>query len=191
LKNKSNLFTSQILNSNLKSDSLNKDLKINLIRDKERNLNFKEPNSKFVFQKNKENENTQKVCCNCKKSKCLKLYCDCFASGEYCKDCNCVDCNNKLDYEKEILTIKNKMIERNPDAFKPKIIYDVNKHFKGCNCKNSNCQKKYCECFQNGISCSDNCKCKDCKNIHLIDINYNDDINNQMSNHIQDYKNLN
>lgn len=33
--------------------------------------------------------------CNCKKSKCLKLYCDCFASGYGCSDdCNCVNCEN-------------------------------------------------------------------------------------------------
>lgn len=32
--------------------------------------------------------------CNCKKTKCLKLYCDCFASGELC--------GNKYQYIKYI-----------------------------------------------------------------------------------------
>lgn len=32
--------------------------------------------------------------CNCKKSKCLKLYCECFARGEVCKGCNCACCEN-------------------------------------------------------------------------------------------------
>ena len=32
--------------------------------------------------------------CNCKKSRCLKLYCECFAAGIFCDNCNCqVRCN--------------------------------------------------------------------------------------------------
>ena len=36
--------------------------------------------------------------CNCKKSKCLKLYCDCFANGGFCgPSCSCVNCANKVE----------------------------------------------------------------------------------------------
>lgn len=36
--------------------------------------------------------------CNCKKSRCLKLYCDCFAAGQYCKHaCSCQSCLNNAD----------------------------------------------------------------------------------------------
>uniref|UniRef100_A0AAQ4NX85 Lin-54 DREAM MuvB core complex component n=1 Tax=Gasterosteus aculeatus aculeatus TaxID=481459 RepID=A0AAQ4NX85_GASAC len=41
--------------------------------------------------------------CNCTKSQCLKLYCDCFANGEFCNNCNCNNCFNNLEHETERL----------------------------------------------------------------------------------------
>ena len=35
---------------------------------------------------------------------------------------------------------------------------------KGCNCKKSNCKKKYCECFSANLTCTDICKCEHCFN---------------------------
>lgn len=35
---------------------------------------------------------------------------------------------------------------------------------KRCNCKKSNCLKKYCECYNSGVKCSEACKCISCKN---------------------------
>lgn len=81
--------------------------------------------------------------CSCKKSNCLKLYCECFANGIYCdarewkvedekelgkegRDdacrCKCEGCYNNLPHE----AIRREAIEgilvRNPDAFRPKIL---------------------------------------------------------------------
>jgi hypothetical protein len=91
--------------------------------------------------------------CNCKKSKCLKLYCECFASGNYCNTattCNCNNCKNNKESEPARRDAVQATLERNPNAFKPKVKPDDDEaqHSKGCHCKKSHCLKKYCECFQ-------------------------------------------
>lgn len=110
--------------------------------------------------------------CNCTKSLCLKLYCDCFANGEFCHMCNCMNCFNNLDKEEERQRAIRNCLERNPNAFRPKIgkgreagETSIRKHTKGCNCKRSGCLKNYCECYEAKIACSSNCKCVGCRNI--------------------------
>ncbi|XP_053610887.1 protein lin-54 homolog isoform X2 [Plodia interpunctella] len=110
--------------------------------------------------------------CNCTKSQCLKLYCDCFANGEFCNRCNCNNCHNNLDNEELRQKSIRACLLRNPNAFRPKIGKSktggpeiIRRHNKGCNCKRSGCLKNYCECYEAKIACTGMCKCVGCRNV--------------------------
>jgi len=106
----------------------------------------------------------KRTTCRCVKSRCLKLYCDCFQLGVLCNsECQCVNClNNEAElgpYGKLTLAREEYLI-RKPNSFgqKPKKVGGR------CACKNNRCLKKYCDCFNNGVFCSDKCQCIDCAN---------------------------
>ncbi|XVF66633.1 hypothetical protein PTKIN_Ptkin10aG0052500 [Pterospermum kingtungense] len=87
--------------------------------------------------------------CNCKKSKCLKLYCECFAAGVYCiEPCSCQHCFNKPIHEDTVLATRKQIESRNPIAFAPKVI------------RTSDSIPE----VGGGVGCSINCGCEGCKN---------------------------
>lgn len=95
------------------------------------------------------------------KTKCLKLYCECFANKSYCKKtCKCRSCENSENYDGRDKAVIE-AFERNPDAFQ----HSRYTCTRGCNCRISGCKKKYCSCFLNGVSCTAVCTCEKCKNI--------------------------
>ena len=87
--------------------------------------------------------------CNCKHSRCLKKFCECWAEKKVCtSSCKCENCGNIAgtdDYNKAISKYKESTIH--------------------CTCKKSKCIKKYCMCYLNGQKCSEKCRCIECKNI--------------------------
>lgn len=48
-------------------------------------------------------------------------YCECFAAGIHCNGCNCLNCRNNVENEKERKEAVETTLQRNPNAFRPKI----------------------------------------------------------------------
>jgi len=129
----------------------------------------------IIFANGQKQLNKDSLVCTCKNSFCLKFYCECFSNGKCCENCGCVNCKNTPEFEPLRQEKYKSIIERNPRA-----IYQINSVKKSftCNCKNSNCQKKYCDCFQNGKSCTSKCKCLNCYNKVINSKNNNNNNNN-------------
>jgi len=107
----------------------------------------------FIYQENQKNhllDIKTKPCCSCNKTKCIKKYCECFANNKFCTNCLCLDCRNK--------DIFMGPAESNLEKNKSKEIIV-------CTCSKSGCNKKYCECYKEGLKCNIKCRCINCLNV--------------------------
>ena len=115
--------------------------------------------------------------CKCKKSKCLKMYCECFAAGLLCNDtCKCLECandNNHLEARKQAI---EETLRKNSKAFEPKITHDADGNAKVC------CGRCVVLCCVHPgevhpVVCTDDCACQNgakhnrgcrCKKSHCL-----------------------
>ena len=144
-----NFFNQEDINDNSKSDKTFRKF-------------YPNNKNKYIILENGQKQlNKNCLVCTCKNSSCLKFYCECFSNGKYCENCFCTNCKNTSEFESLRQEKYKSIIERNPKAIYQ--IKSVKKSFI-CNCKNSNCSKKYCDCFQSGKACTSKCKCINCLN---------------------------
>ena len=116
------------------------------------NLTSSQLKNMLMYEKNKNRKSLDiksKPCCSCIKTKCIKKYCECFANNKFCTNCICLDCKNKDIY----INFQNKDKENS-----------TNKEIVFCTCSKSGCNKKYCECYKEGLKCNIKCRCVKCLN---------------------------
>lgn len=110
-----------------------------------------------------------KTTCNCKNSGCIKLYCECFRADGFCgSHCKCKDCKNSKESQARAASIKS-IKDKQAEAAAFKIVNGdasgEHAQRKTCKCKRSQCQKKYCECYNDGGFCNAGCSCVGCANV--------------------------
>lgn len=103
--------------------------------------------------------------CNCRKTSCQQMYCECLARGRLCNEaCRCEDCKNTSPNPKLERVIQNIQKQAYNKEATQRVRFRSDRFNGGCTCKRSKCIKKYCECYQNRRRCDRGCKCVGCLN---------------------------
>ena len=132
-------------------------------------------------RKNDSGEENNKIHCTCKKTKCIKKYCECYSRGFLCFNCKCENCenkptqfienNNNISKNSNSKIINNKEEENNENinnkAENENTIDLIDNNLNKliiCTCSKSGCNKNYCECFKAKVKCNNKCRCIKCLN---------------------------
>ena len=147
--------------------------------------------------KNELPEQNNKIHCTCKKTKCIKKYCECFSSGILCFNCKCENCENKTFFSDNFnrknsnnINNTNKKEEEIKEKKESKQINETNldlsdndtKKLIICTCSKSGCNKNYCECFKAKVKCNNKCRCIKCLNKPDDSIQLDEEKNNNVKN---------
>ena len=87
--------------------------------------------------------------------------------GWLTQTCLCEGCKNHPDNMERSEAIYE-IVSRDPYAFSRKVS-PVPDSQAPCNCRRSNCVKKYCDCFKRGRQCTPLCRCVECRNPDVRD----------------------
>ena len=157
----------------------------NIKNEKERNEAIRLYLIKSPVSFKKMNMDLNNVTCNCKKSNCLKNYCECYQFGLKCTyNCGCVDCKNRNTFEKKLFFVENNCDSKKNNQNNNNVIIDKQKNEINNQDqidKNNNDSNNNNKIDINNMDKTENMK----KNINnpqfIVNKNINDIINNNIS----------
>ena len=157
----------------------------NIKNEKERNEAIRLYLIKSPVSFKKMNMDLNNVTCNCKKSNCLKNYCECYQFGLKCTyNCGCVDCKNRNTFEKKLFFVENNCDSKKNNQNNNNVIIDKQKNEINNQDqidKNNNDSNNNNKIDINNMDKTENMK----KNINnpqfIVNKNVNDIINNNIS----------
>ena len=157
----------------------------NIKNEKERNEAIRIYLIKSPISFKKMNMDLNNVTCNCKKSNCLKNYCECYQFGLKCTyNCGCVDCKNRNTFEKKLFFVENNCDSKKNNQNNNNVIIDKQKNEinnQGQIDKNNNDSNNNNKIDINNMDKNENMKKNTNNPQFIVNKNVNDIINNNIS----------